>query len=263
MQELEGQALATHDLGPRSGDPVLALHGVTGYGGRWRAVAADALPGRRVLAVDLRGHGDSTWDPPWSTAQHVADLLATLDAHEVARVDVVAHSFGGLLALALLEAVPERVGRLALLDPAVALGPERARARAEEACGDVSWESVEAARIALRAGYHGAARAAAEADVDEHVRAGADGRFRERYSRPAVIAAWGEMARGVPRLAPRSGPVLLLTARDSDIVTDALRESLRRDAADLTEHVLPGGHRLYWEATAATAAHLRGFLTPA
>lgn len=252
--------LATHDLGARSGDPVLAVHGVTGHGGRWRAVAADALPGRRVLAVDLRGHGASTWDPPWSCAQHVADLLATLDAHDVPRADVLAHSFGGLLALALARAAPGRVGRIALLDPAVALSPERARARAEESCADASWGSAESAREALGAGSRGVARAAAEADVEEHVRAGADGRFRERYSRPAVVAAWSDMARPVPRLAPGVGPALLLTASDSDIVTGALRDALRRDVGELSELALPGGHRLYWEAPDATAAHLRTFL---
>ena len=45
------------------GDPLLLLH-ATGFHGRCWDRVVDALPGRRVLAVDVRGHGRSSTPPP-------------------------------------------------------------------------------------------------------------------------------------------------------------------------------------------------------
>ena len=58
------------------GDPELpalvCLHGVTSHAAHF-ARLADRLADRySVLALDLRGHADSTWEPPWHLEQHVA-----------------------------------------------------------------------------------------------------------------------------------------------------------------------------------------------
>ena len=72
--------LHTHLFGDPGGAPVLAVHGITAHGRRFRRLAEEAWPDRRTLAVDLRGHGRSTADGPWSIPQHVADLIETADA---------------------------------------------------------------------------------------------------------------------------------------------------------------------------------------
>ena len=113
--------LNLHHYGAPDGAPTLAIHGVTAHGERYRRLAQEAFPERRWLAVDLRGHGRSTWDGPWTVDQHVADLLETLDAEGVERVEVVGHSYGGMIGLNLLATAPDRVARLAMLDPAVEL----------------------------------------------------------------------------------------------------------------------------------------------
>ena len=53
--------LHLHRFGAADGAPLLALHGVTGHGGRFRALAERGLPERRWLALDLRGHGRLDW----------------------------------------------------------------------------------------------------------------------------------------------------------------------------------------------------------
>ena len=103
--------LHTYELGDPDGEPMLAIHGITAHGRRFRRLAEEAWPERRTVAVDLRGHGHSTSDGPWSIPQHVTDLLDTLDDLGLDGVDVVGHSDGGAIALALLAAAPERVRR--------------------------------------------------------------------------------------------------------------------------------------------------------
>ncbi|WP_369075876.1 alpha/beta fold hydrolase [Pseudonocardia halophobica] len=97
--------LHVHLAGDPAGAPVLALHGVTGHGLRFRPVT-EALPALRWLGVDLRGHGRSPWAPPWNLEQHVADALGVLDAHGVERAAVVGHSFGGAVATHLARTRP-------------------------------------------------------------------------------------------------------------------------------------------------------------
>jgi lipase len=241
--------LHLHAWGPADGRPVLVIHGVTNTGARYRRLAEEELPGLRVLAPDLRGHGRSPWDPPWSVAQHVEDLVGTLDDAGAARAAVVGHSFGGLIALALAAAHPDRVGALALVDPAVAIAPRRAGDEAERARRDDGWASVaeaRAARLALRPAH---ARDSVEEDLRTFLDEGADGRVRFRYSRPAAVTAWSEMAGQAPSLAAYPGDVMLVEALRSDHVTGALRARLRDDLGPrLREEGIDAGHMLFWDA---------------
>ena len=52
--------LHTHTFGDAQGAPLLAVHGITAHGGRFRRLAEEAWPERRTIAPDLRGHGGST-----------------------------------------------------------------------------------------------------------------------------------------------------------------------------------------------------------
>ena len=192
--------LEVHRFGADDGAPLLAMHGVTGHGGRFRTLAQHGLPERRWLAVDLRGHGRSTWDAPWTSEQHVADLLETLDAEGVERCDVIGHSFGGLLATHLAATVPERVGRVVLLDPAVALNGHEMLEAAEQTRHDEGWESRDEALRARSEGRPPQALPHVEADLDEALEQGSDGRWRLRYCRSAVVTAWSEIAREPARL---------------------------------------------------------------
>jgi pimeloyl-ACP methyl ester carboxylesterase len=73
---------------------------------------------RRVVAVDLRGHGHSPWagDAIHSMDRMAADLLALADDLDAAAFDLVGFSMGGYVALALAQVAPERIRTLALID---------------------------------------------------------------------------------------------------------------------------------------------------
>jgi lipase len=254
-------ALHLHSWGSGDAPPVLVVHGVGNTGARYRRLAQEGLPDHRVLAPDLRGHGASTWDPPWGADAHVADLLDTLDAAGVARAAVVGHSFGGLLAILLAAAAPARVERLALLDPAAAMEPEWAAERAEAVRRDEGWADREEARAARRALRPAHAADTVDEDLATFLGRDPDGRVRLRFSRPAVVTAWSEMARPAPSLAGYPGQVLLVPALRDGYVSRGLRAALRRDlGARLSERGIDAGHMLFWDAHEELAALLRGFL---
>ena len=162
----------------------------------------------------------------------MADLVATRSTPRAStRATVVGHSFGGLLAHARSpRAAPERVERLALLDPAVAVDARAGgAAEAEAARRDEGWADRGGgprrppARCARRT-----PRDTVDEDLATFLAEDPDGRVRLRFCRPAAITAWSEMARPAPSLAgypgrccssPPSGPT---TSR-------ALRAALRRD----------------------------------
>lgn len=252
--------LNVHHFGDPAGEPLLAVHGITAHGRRFRRLAEEAWPHRHTLAVDLRGHGRSTWDGPWSIPQHVDDLIDTLDADGVASVDVVGHSYGGAIGLALLARAPERVRRLVLLDPALAQPGDSATRSALATIADQGWASVEEATIARNAGLGDEIDPAVVEDVAEHLVRGEDGRFRFRYHKPAVVTGWGEVSRPLPaEVVPC--PTLLVVADRAGLVTAEVEEGLHRLFGPLLSVVhLDCGHMLYWERYDDTAAAVTGFL---
>jgi lipase len=252
--------LHTHEFGDPEGEPVLAVHGITAHGGRFRRLAEEAWPERRTIAVDLRGHGRSTYDGPWSIPQHVVDLCATLDHYGLGSVDFVTHSYGGAIALAFLQRFPERVRRLVLLDPALALDPAEASEAAEGVIGFEGWATVEEATTARRGELGDEHAATITEEIDAHLVAGDDGRFRFRFHRPAVVTGWGEMAYPMPSLLPPV-PTLLVVCDRAEIVTPGALAGLQGLLGDHLSVVhLDAGHMLYWEAFEDTAAAITTFL---
>ena len=251
--------LGVHLYGPAAGPPVLALHGVRNHGGRFRRLAADAYADARVIAPDLRGHGQSGWDPPWDVATHVGDVIQTLDDLGVPDpVEIVAHSFGGLIACALVARAPERVRALTLLDPAAGLDPSACTAAAEaDLRGEgraAAWETRREAEAAWSAMRPPSGHWARDEDLDMFLAQDADGYFRLRFSRGAAVCAWSEMARPVTGLGGWRGPVTLVTALRNPYVSDSLRAMLRAECGDLlTEVGIDSGHVLMWDASAQTA----------
>ena len=254
--------LNVHRFGPDDGPAILCLHGVTGHGQRFRRLADECLAGRRILAPDLRGHGRSPWTPPWTAEQHVLDLVELLDAEGLETIDIVGHSFGGLVATHVASAIGEHVGRVVLLDPAIELEPEHAYEEAEAARNPPTWGSVEEAKAARREQRTPAGYAGSDQDVDDHLMQDDDGRYRFRFCPSAAVTAWSEMAGPVVDLREFEGRVHLVTAGQAPYVRDLTREWLQGDLGDrFTETVIDAGHMLYWDAYEATAREVAGSLS--
>lgn len=104
------------------GPPLLLIHGFGASTFTWRHVAPELAKTHRVIAVDLKGFGQS--DKPFDGRYSVfdqAELLAQLiEDKDLRNLTLVGHSFGGGIALLLaLEAnrrLEGRISRLVLLD---------------------------------------------------------------------------------------------------------------------------------------------------
>ena len=247
--------------GPLDGAPLLAIHGVTGHARRFERLANQAWSDRRVLSVDLRGHGRSTSDAPWHLEQHVTDVLDTLSAQGWDDpVDVVGHSFGGAIATFLLALAPRRVRRLVLLDPALHTPGPQALANAEAALAFEGHATVEDAAAARRVQLPEAAHDVIDAELEAHLVESPDGRFRYRFAVAPVVAAWGEMARVTP-IMPLRRPTLLVLAAGAQICGPAYVAALREALGGaLTIVELDCGHMVYWERFDDTAKLVAEFL---
>ena len=103
-----------------TGKPVLFIHGGTASAREWRWVLPALREHARCIAIDRLGCGESDRSRlGYDRETLTSSLLACADGLGLDRFGVVGQSFGGLWALALTFAVPERVSRLILVDSAV------------------------------------------------------------------------------------------------------------------------------------------------
>ncbi|OBF28038.1 alpha/beta hydrolase [Mycobacterium sp. ACS4331] len=255
--------LHVHRHGPAGPAGVLAVHGLTGHGQRWRALAETHLPDVTLVAPDLLGHGRSPVAAPWTIDANVAALARVLDETAQGPVVVVGHSFGGAIALHLAATHPDRVKALVLLDPAVGLDgswmheiaesmfaspdyTDRAEARNEKSSG--SWGDVDDAQL--------------DAELDEHLVELPNGRVGWRICVPAMMAYWSELARDVV-LAPKGIPTTLVRATRTSppYVTADLIDGLEtRLGAQFTLVDLECDHMVAQAKPAETARLIRAAL---
>lgn len=202
-----------HRYGPAGPVRLLALHGLTGYGGRWRHLAG-YLPEIAIAAPDLLGHGRSSWAAPWSIDANVAALAALLDDN-AQPVLVVGHSFGGALAMQLAAARPDRVAGLLLLDPAVGLDGNWMRDIAEAMFSSPDYPDPDEARMEKTTGsWADVDPEWLDVEIGEHLIQLPNGRYGWRVSLPAMMSYWSELARGAV-LPPAGTATVLVRAKQT------------------------------------------------
>ena len=233
--------LHVHEYGDPAGFSAdLPARGHAVHGERFRRLAEERLEGRRVIALDLRGHGRSGSEPPWSLDAHVGDALETATALGVQEADWLGFSYGGRVAAALAAREPERVESLVLLDPALHLPRVLPRAGARRArATSPSRTSTRRSRTGLPASPH-AAGDARGGDEPASGR-GEDGRLRYRYEPVAAIATWSDMAAAPPPVAD----VRTLIVRGDQSV--GARRS--RSLPGRTTLEVAGGHPVLWRTS--------------
>ena len=132
-----------HALEAGKGDPLMLLHGFTGSAASWGEHLDHFAASRRVIALDLIGHGntDSPPDANRYSFDHVAaDLRALLTTLDVNKVDLLGYSMGGRVALYYALKYPDTVQSLII--EAADAGIERHDERAARQATEKSWAGI-------------------------------------------------------------------------------------------------------------------------
>ncbi len=113
--------------------PVLIVHGLSYFSYDWIELASALATNREVVAIDMRGFGQSGWSPSrnYKLETLVEDVLKVLDALGWLRAVLIGHSFGGRVALATAGWNAGRVAAVVLIDFAPDIAAEGRRATAE------------------------------------------------------------------------------------------------------------------------------------
>jgi pimeloyl-ACP methyl ester carboxylesterase len=144
-------ASIAYDISGR-GDPTVLIHGSLSDRSTWERVRVGLSPSLRVLAYDRRGHGESTG--PLRThpiRNDAADLAELLEATDLFPVHLIAHSYGGVVALRLAADRPEMVRSLDLHEPPFIELLEGDPATAPEA--DRLWTAAKTMQSLVRSGH--------------------------------------------------------------------------------------------------------------
>lgn len=125
----EGVEVFVQEEGPPDGPPVLLVHGTGAWSELWRETL-DFLAGEgyRAIAIDVPPFGYSgkpRGAKAYQRGREAQRLEAVLDALNVRRAAVVAHSVGSRSAAELALRAPHRVRSLVLIDPALGFAPQR------------------------------------------------------------------------------------------------------------------------------------------
>ncbi|MET9364471.1 alpha/beta hydrolase [Streptomyces sp. NPDC006632] len=259
LHALDWGATGPHD--PHVPD-VLLLHGGALSAHTWDFVCLGLRGAARLVALDLRGHGDSDWSDDYRIATLAEDVIAAAGHLALDRVRLVGMSLGGVVAAHAADAYPDRVERLALVD--VAPG--------------VDFESTGRVR-AFMAGLGPVA--GLDAVVDAAMR------VNPRAHRPSVtyrmstlfrpLPGGGWLPKGDPRppdfrailtaidqlaLQLAELPVLLVRGGRSRVLPQSIAERLVACVPDAELVVIPdAGHNVQEDNPAALVDALRAFLT--
>jgi esterase len=246
--------LAAHEMG--AGPVVVLLHGLFGSARNLGAVQRALSARFRVIALDLRNHGDSPHDPVMDYDTMAADVLETLAAKDCLPAAFVGHSMGGKVAMRLALTAPQQVRRLVVADIAPVPYPPHFDTFAEAMLAIPPQLSRTEADAALAA-----------AIPDQPVRSFLLHNFRSgsgwRIGLAEIAAALPTIAQWSESGVSYSGPTLFVTGARSNYVQPQNRPLITElFPAVRFVTIKDAGHWLHSEQPAAFNATLEAFLAP-
>jgi pimeloyl-ACP methyl ester carboxylesterase len=141
---LGGVGLAYELHGASDAPPLVLLHALGEGRSDWAPVVGRFAERFRVVAVDLRGHGDSDWPGTYSFQFMADDVLRLLDHLGLSHVTLLGHSMGGCVAYLIAEQSPGRVEFLIVEDAPPPFVRERPLPERPEGELDFDWAVVPA-----------------------------------------------------------------------------------------------------------------------
>lgn len=244
-----------------AGPAVLLIHGVGLSHRIWAPIVPVLSTSRRVLALDMLGHGASPRPREGATVEDYSrQALRLLDHLGIASCAVVGFSMGALIAQQMVLDQPARVSEIALVSGVHARNPDE--------CAAVRKRAREFAEKGLEPFIPGAlerwltpAYRQTHPEVERQIAADLRANDRTGYVRSYEIFVYGD-----DTLAPRAGEIrcrtLILTGEHDSGSTAAMAHALGKRITGSQVVILPGlRHLLTTEAPQLLAEHLDAFLS--
>jgi len=120
--EVNGLRIHYLEWGKAEMPVVVCVHGYTSSAQAFNALARHLQDRHRVVAVDVRGHGESAWSPTgaYGYANQAGDLAAFVDRLDLPRFALIGTSMGGIIAMAYAADHADRLNALVIND----IGPD-------------------------------------------------------------------------------------------------------------------------------------------
>lgn len=248
----------------KAGQPALImLHGIGRDAHSFDHIAPRFTNEFRVIALDLRGHGDSAWHPDgaYLVEDLVKDLEGLIDQLELGRVVLLGNSTGGRVVQQYAGLHPDRVRALVVED----VGPERPQ---DIAAGFARRVQQEANGWGSEAELIDFLKAQSPTVSDDLIRAHAQSATRRREDGRLVWKRDPNLVKGFvptelwPAVRQIRSPALYVLGGKSSIVSGATQQQLKATIPDCEIVVMPGlGHYPHLEAPDRFADIVADFLT--
>lgn len=261
---INGLTLHYREWGNPGAPPVVLLHGGSAHAHWWDFFGDAIADTYRVLALDLRGHGDSEHaDPPaYRIADYAVDLAAFADALPVPRFHLVGHSLGGIVATAYAGRAPERVRSLVIVDsqPRISHAGAHYMLRLHNFPQLHYRDHAEAVRRFRLLPKATSAAPEVLAHVAAHsFRQVADGRWTLKFDRESLAHAEAQDLTNV--LASLRCPLLLIRGEHSTLVSSRALAVMRAAAPRAAAVDIPNAHHhVMLDDPPEFARIVRGFL---
>lgn len=259
---VNGLRLHYLDWGSAAKPPFIMLHGISRVAHQFDHIAPRFQADYHVIAIEMRGHGDSAWSPTgdYLVEDYVKDLEAFVDQLHLRNITLLGNSTGGRVVQVYAGLHPDRVARLISED----VGPERtndiasafARQVQQEANG---WASEEELLASLKKSNPRTPDEILAAYAHFGTKKRADGRIEWKRD-PNLARGFvpTELWRFVEKI---QCPTLYVLGGASRIVPPETQKKLMETLPDVRIVVMPGlGHYPDQEATGEFIGIVKEFL---
>ena len=249
------------EWGEPTNPSLILLHGGSAHAHWWDHIASALGQDYRILALDLRGHGDSNWmqPPAYEIEDYVADLAAFVATLGLTSFILLGHSLGGFIALSYATAQAEKLKALIVVDIGSRLGGSRFMRLLRHLPIPVYRDESELlARFRLLPAETKAAPGLLHSIARRSVRPVESGGLTLKFDRATLTRESRDLRKFLPQI---TCPILLLRGNESQNLSAAVLAEMVQSCLYARGVEIPSaGHHVFLDNPAAFLETVRGFL---